>query len=230
MNYIIFVFSYNSKDKTQYVYDTLKSQGAIVKVLENSTTHNAAFESEDTIDLGRNNIGIGGFQDYILENCLDEKINFYGFFTNDVYNFSSNYIESIESNFNENIGILHSKVDNDILHPWVRQIGVWNNMPTYNFIENIVPFYNYKLLVKYKSLLEPPIKNHYYGWMDGTTSSLSNILGLYNIILNECHVSHDRGGIRKNIIGNYEDYIDNAGQSFSKFLNQNPKLKEVYQF
>jgi hypothetical protein len=230
MKYIIFIFSYNSKDRTEYIYETLKKQGANVKVLENSTTEEMMFKSPDTIDLGRENIGLGGFHTYILENCLDENISFYGFFTNDIYGFSDNYIECMTSNFNEEIGILHSRVDNDMVHPWERIIGMWNGLPDYNFIEGVVPFYNYKVLSKYKSFLETPIQTEFYGTNDGLMSSVSNLLELHNIRINDCYVSHDRSGVRKSVQNNFKDYHDNAGESLLNFIETNPKLKEIYKY
>ena len=47
-NYLIYIMSYNSKDRTSYVYSTLKSQKANVKVLENSSSEDLMFKSEDT--------------------------------------------------------------------------------------------------------------------------------------------------------------------------------------
>jgi len=230
MNYIIYIFSYNSKDRTEYVYKTLKSQGANVCVLENSTTLEQSFQSIDTIDLGRENIGLGGFYTYILENCLNQNIDFYGFFTNDIYGFSDNYVECITSKFDENIGVLHSRVDNDIIHPWEVIIGELNGYPIYNFIEGIVPFYNYKILNKYKSLLEMPIQTEFYGTNDGIMCSVSNFMKLYNLRVTDCYVSHDRSGVRKSVENNFTDYCDKSRNSLLEFINNNPKLKEIYQF
>jgi len=227
MKYIIFIFSYNSKDRTEYIYQTLKKQGANVKVLENSTTEEMMFKSTDTIDLGRENVGLGGFHTYILENCLDENISFYGYFTNDIHGFSDNYIECITSKFNENIGVLHSRVDNDMVHPYSNVIGEWGGLDIYNFIEGIVPFYNYKILSKYKSFLEIPIQTEFYGTNDGLMSGISNFLKLYNVRVNDCYVSHDRSGVRKSVQNNFKDYVDNAHESLFSFIQNNPKLKPI---
>lgn len=230
MNYIIFVFSYNSKDRTRYVYETLKQQGANIKVLENSTRYEDMFDCPDTIDLGRENIGLGGFHTYILENHLNENIRFYGFFTNDIYGFSDNYMKCMISNFNEEIGVLHSRVDNDMIHPWESVTGEWNGFQTYSFIEGIVPFYSYKVLNEYKELLEKPIQTEFYGTNDGCMCSVSNNLQLKNVKIQECFVSHDRSGVRKSVQNNFQDYSTNAGKSLMEFLENNKKLKQVYQF
>lgn len=217
--------SYNSKDRTSYVYRTLKSQNANVKVLENSSHEDLMFVSEDTIDLGRANLGTGGFYDYILNN-ITEEFQFYGIFNNDIFNISDNFIEEHLANFGEEVGIIHSQLDDQIFK--IRQIQYLltsnNCSSSYSFVENVIPFYNYKLLKHYSNLLTKPIKQHFYGCMDIILSNISNEIGLQNIIINNCIASHERSGVRKSISGNYEDYEKNGTKDYQDFLQRNPNL------
>ncbi len=217
--------SYNSKDRTSYVYRTLKSQNANVKVLENSSHEDLMFASEDTIDLGRANLGTGGFYDYILNN-ITEEFQFYGIFNNDIFNISDNFIEEHLANFGEEVGIIHSQLDDQIFK--IRQIQYLltsnNCSSSYSFVENVIPFYNYKLLKYYSNLLTKPIKQHFYGCMDIILSNISNEIGLQNIIINNCIASHERSGVRKSISGNYEDYKKNGTKDYQDFLQRNPNL------
>ena len=215
--------SYNSKEKTSYVYSTLKSQKANIVVLENSSSEELRFMCEDTIDLGRKNLGVGGFYDYIVNN-INKNIQYYGIFNNDINNISENFIEEHIKHFSNNIGILHSSLDDPIFtqnHKPYKQIDGLN---MYKFIENVIPFYSYNLLNKYLSLLSKPIKQHYYGFMDALLSNISNEMNLYNVILKNCIATHERSGVRKSISGNYEDYIANIDESFHSFIKENPNL------
>jgi len=223
MRYIIYIMSYNSKENTEQLYSELKKQNANVKVLENSSTEEQLFKSEDTIDLGRENIGVGGFYDYVLNNISDD-IDFYGIFNNDVMGLSDNFIESIISSFKPDIGIIHPEIIGDITHPYQSKIGEIYGNNTYNFIENVLPFYNYNLLLRYKELLSEPIRQHFYGWMDKVLSNISNEMGFYNIILSGCNATHDRSGVRKSIKNNYNDYVRNSEGTYRQFLNDNPNL------
>lgn len=215
--------SYNSKDRTSYVYDTLKSQNATVKVLENSSSEEFRYDSEDTIDLGRGNMGVGGFYDYIINN-IDPDVEFYGIFNNDVYDISHNFMEEHHKFFDSDVGIVHSSLDDP---PFARNhtpIGDINGSLLYLYIENVIPFYNYDVLSKYKALLEHPIKQHYYGYMDKILSNISNSMNYKNIIIKNCKATHERSGVRKSVSGNYTDYLSNCDRSYSEFLQNNPKL------
>lgn len=217
--------SYDSKNRTSYVYEKLKSQKANVKILENSSSEDLMFNSEDTIDLGRKNIGVGGFYDYVINN-INENINFYGIFNNDITDISNNFIEEHIKNFSDNIGILHSNLNDqtfiDSQARFIKDI----NLNTYSFIENVIPFYSYALLNKYSSLLSKPIKQHYYGFMDKLLSNVSNEMNLNNIILKNCIATHERSGVRKSIDGNYQDYILNTRRTYDDFIKQNPNLNK----
>lgn len=216
--------SYNSKDRTSYVYSTLKSQNANVKVLENSSSEELMFKCEDTIDLGRDNLGVGGFYDYVMNNIV-ENIEYYGIFNNDIFNISDNLVEEYTKHFSDNIGIIHSSLNDYHFEQNQRAyFSQKNGLFLYKFIENVIPVYSYKLLNKYLSLLSKPIKQHYYGCVDIILSNISNQMNLDNIIINNCIASHERSGVRKSIEGNYEDYANNGRKAYDDFLNKNPNL------
>lgn len=214
--------SYNSKNRTEYVYTTLKNQKANVKVLENSSNEDEMFKCADTIDLGRENIGVGGFYDYIINN-IHSDINFYGIFNNDILDISHNFMDAVIDNFKDDIGILHP-ILNDIQHPWQVCIGEIYGHKKYGFIENVIPFYNYKLLYQYEKKLTKPIKQHFYGWMDKILSNISNEMNLHNIVINSCIATHQRSGVRNSIPGNYEDYANNGSKTYTEFLENNKEL------
>ena len=152
-----------------------------------------------------------------------EKV-YLGIFNNDITDISDNFIEEHVKNFSENIGIIHSNL-NDIIFV-NSQISFIKDADsnTYNFIENVIPFYSYALLHEYHRLLSKPIKQHYYGLVDRLLSNISNEMNLNNIILKKCIATHERSGVRKSIDGNYQDYMSNQVKAFSYFIEQNPKL------
>jgi len=219
MEHIIFILSHNSKDMTSKVYDSLSKQSNNVFVLENSYIEEEKFLNDNTIDLGKENIGLGGFYDYICEYVKDKQNIFVGIFNNDISEIDDNFVNIMSKYFKEENGIVHPSL-NDEGCPYIHMKKTGNSFKYANFVETVVPFFNVEVLKelsKYSPL-------HYYGWVDGLSSKLSKkTLNLNNIVVDETTIKHDRGGVRKKmepIDSNYSEYSQNAVRTYNEWLNK----------
>jgi len=229
MNHIIFILSHNSKEYTDHVYSALRKQTDNVFVLENSYIPELKFSNEQTIDLGSNNLGVGGFYDYVINNYCDKENLFVGIFNNDITNIPDNLISRVSEYFKEDVGIISPALDDEDCprHSPMLPIG---NVPRIlgpsQFVENVVPFYNTKVLKQMQEFV--PV--HYYGWVDIALSLMSTEMGLKNVVLDDCILTHIRSAIRKDmekVDKNYSVYMNNAGTTHKEWLDKHPKLKEI---
>jgi hypothetical protein len=224
MEHVIFIMSHNSKEMTSKVYDALSKQSENVFVLENSYIEEERFSNENTIDLGEENIGVGGFYDYICEYAKDKENIFIGIFNNDISGIDDNFMDVVSKYFKKENGIVHPSLnDKDCPYPQMSKNG--ENFRYVNFVENVVPFYNVDVL-KVLSNFTPL---HYYGWLDGVTSKISQqILNLHNVVIDETTIEHERGGVRKkmeSIDSNYSKYSENAEETWEEWMEKHKIFK-----
>lgn len=226
MNYLIFIMSHNTKELTDYVYTTLKKQTDNVRVLENSYLNERKFLNDDTIDFGPENIGMGGFYDYVIDNYGDLNDYFIGIFNNDIFNIPEDYIEKITKYLSPEYGIIHSALD-DAGCPYPHMFkNPSTNSRVVPFIETVAPFFNTKILKEMQKF----VPTHYYGWTDVPMSKISLKLGLKNIIVDEITISHERSGVRKRmeeIDGSLTKFWSEVGQTLNEWKEKHPELKKI---
>lgn len=227
MKHMIFICSHNSKEYTQYVYDALKAQTPNVKVLENSDIPERKFLNNDTIDLGDENIEIGGYFDYIIENYSDLEDTFVGIFNNDLLNIPDDYMENLIPYFRQDVGVVSSSLD-DPGCPYRSNIHVNNSeFREVDVIEGVCPFYNTKVLRIFKKYV--PINK--CGYIDYYASKKADQMGLKNIIVDKTILKHIRSGVRvqmESIKGSLKSHNDSLQAEYHDWLNLHQDLKNLH--
>jgi hypothetical protein len=206
------------------VYDRLKEQNANVKVVENSDIPERKFFNEDTIDLGDENIELGGVFDYIIENYSDLENTFIGIWNNDLLDIPDNYMECLKPYFRDDVGCVSSSL-NDAGCPYPGH----STNPEIDFheldvIEGVCPFYNSLLLREFRKYT--PINKaaflDYYICKKGTQ------MGLKNIIVHTTFLTHIRSGVRKEleeINQNFTRWKNFIVPEYNEWLERFPELK-----
>lgn len=220
----IFILSHNSKEYTKSVYDSLIKQHPNVFVLENSYVENERFQNENTIDFGSENIGAGGFWDFLITKYADKDDFFVGIFNNDITNISEDLYEKASKFFTPDVGIISPVLD-DPGCPYQSMFKSGDDFRKVDFIETVAVFINSRVLRE----LKDSIPVHYWGWLDVISSKISNHLNLDNIMLDTCSVTHERSGIRKkmeDIDRNYSIYMSNAERDYNLWIEKNPYLNK----
>lgn len=216
---------------TKKVVNSLSEQADIL-VIENSTFDDLRFTDDSNCkikDLGSDNIGYGGCLDYILQSEIVDNYEFVGIFNNDIFDIPSDFIEKQSIFLNDNIGIVHAGlIDAGCPYGWMiyRQNSPSIVCMPESFIENVAPIISSKVLKEFSKYTP----THYYGHVDKELNCISASLNLINIVTNDTHLSHMRGGVRDSlqiIDNNKLDYFENWKKTKDEWLNNNPAIKKL---
>lgn len=220
----IFILSHNSKQYTKSVYDSLIQQHQNVFVLENSYIESEKFQNENTIDFGSENIGVGGFLDFLITKYSDKDDFFVGIFNNDITNISEDLYKNASKFFTPDVGIISPSL-NDPGCPYPEMFKIGDDFRKVQFVENVAVFVNSRILRE----LKDSIPVHYWGWVDVICSKISNYLKLDNIILDNSSITHERSGVRKkmeDVDKNYSTYMSKADQDYNLWIEKNSYLNK----
>lgn len=221
---LIIVCSYNSKNHTKKIYDELKDVSNIdLLILDNSSSKDLISNFDPYIHIGFENVEYGGMHDYILNMSRIHSYEYVGIFNNDIFGFTSKHFQVLEKYLNLDVGYVSFSISPEydkfanIMYP------LTDTFREVNFIENVAPIYNVKLLNELSRYM--PI--HKYALIDKFMSCRSNELGLKNIIIDEMSFHHLRSGVRKEV-NTFDQYIQNHSNETNKWIELYPELIKYF--
>jgi len=223
MNIVSIITSYDSPKLTERAYFELKECGHDVVVLENSSLEELVFKSKDTIDLGRANVGFGGFYDYIFKEDKFREYDFVGILNNDIYNIPKNYLKKLESIMCEHVGIVSSCV-NDEGTGWKHMRKNGKDLRDVKHIETIGCYFNTALFDEYKKYIPLP----YWGIIDMFVSGVAIEFGYKLVIDDSVMITHMLSGARKQAC-NYEEYLRQFPSELRSWMKQYPNINKFYE-
>ena len=222
---LIVVCSYNSKEYTRKIYEELKDINKIdLLILDNSDIDEEITDFGNCIHIGYENVEYGGMHDYILNSEYMQKYEFIGIFNNDIFGFTKNHFDILEKYLTENNGYISFSISPE----FDKMSGVMHNLPNSNFretqfIENVAPIYNVKLLNELKKYI--PI--HKYALIDFFMSKRSLEIGLKNILIDEAFFHHMRSGTRKKT-NTFERYQREYKMEEINWTRKYPELSKYF--
>lgn len=223
MKILSVICSYNTKKMTETIYNELKAiSGHDVMVLENSTTEDQIFQSPDTVDLGRVNVGFGGFRDYIFSEDLFRRYDFVGVWNNDVHDVPKDYIEKISQYMADDTGIISSAINDDGTG-WKHMRKIGEGAREVEHVEDMAAYFNTKLFPVVQSYCPFP----YWGVLDIILSSIYKKNWYELLICDDVTVIHDLSGARKEI-GTVEEYLKKFPAELTGWLDKYPEIKQMY--
>lgn len=222
-NVLIVICSYNSKEYTRKLYNDICSSEDLVDILilDNSSVTEQIPDFGNVHYMGPENVNFGGMHDWILRSEYLDEYEFIGIFNNDTFGFSSEHFEylsdfldynkhgivsfSISDEYDKSANIMWTKSDSEVRES--------------NFIENVCPFYNTKLLKILKQY--SPIDS--YAMIDKIMSNMSITGGYKNIIIDKFNFHHIRSGVRKQV-GNFHTYLREHSSTMNAWKNRSPGI------
>lgn len=226
IKFLTCIVSYNTPEYTKNTVDCIlnlsKSEDYENKiiVIENSTDDHLTYKNNsdlvEIIDLGRQNIYLGGCTQYIFDTYKDSCYDYVGILNNDLVSINPNmFIEFVNYIRNlKNVGIISASINKD---------GTgWNDMKNnrsleysiVNHVENICSFYNVKLFNIFRRYFPLPK----YCWIDVQFSKISRDNGYVNIICHKCIVEHMLSGTLKKT-NMYADYLKKCDEDYKSWIN-----------
>jgi len=224
MKYCSIIISYNSASLTKRVYDALKkNKEHDIFIIENSSAEDQMFKSENTIDLGRKNIGYGGCCDYVFSNERFRQYDFVGILNNDIFDIPDNYIEDLEKHMSDVVGMLSSSISKGG-SGWEQMLQhVGSKYRNVLHVETIATYFNTKLFSEFCKY----IPTDYYGILDIAFSAVSDSMGFRNRVVDEVVIGHMLSGGRE-MAGTKEDYLINSSKVHSDWMLRCSELNVLY--
>ncbi len=219
---LIIVCSYNSKNHTEKLYNELKNVENIdLLIVDNSSSKDLISNFNPYIHIGFENVEYGGMHDFILNMDSIYSYDFVGIFNNDIFGFTNKHFEIMHRYLNDDVGYcsfsispLHDK-GGRTMYP------VTQSFREVDFIENVAPIYNVKLLKELKKYM--PV--HKYAFVDKFMSMKANENGMKNIIIDEISFHHLRSGVRKEV-GSFERYMATHVAETENWIKAYPELRK----
>lgn len=224
---LIFICSYNSKNYTKKLFDELSFclEYIDIIIIDNSNIKEEICDFGNCIHIGYENVEFGGMHDYILKMPIIENYEFIGIFNNDIFGFTSEHFKILQNYLNENTGYISFSISPDVdkavtyAHGGIMKTRENSIFRFSNFIENIAPIYNIKLIKELKKF--SPI--HKFGLIDYFMSRKSIDMGLNNIIIDNFYIHHVRSGVRK-LTGSLQNYYDNGSIETENWKRRFPEI------
>ena len=223
-NVLVCICSYNTKEYTKRVYEEIAQSDMVdIVIIDNSSEKEEIPDFGKCHHIGYDNVEFGGMHDYILNLPLISKYKFVGIFNNDIFGFTKKHFEILEKYLNDENGYVSFSVSPE----YDKSAGIMHTdekkkFRETNFIENIAPFYNIRLLNELKKY--SPISK--YGLIDWFMSKKSNQMGMKNIIIDEVSFHHMRSGTRKKT-GSYQKYKEQHHVCQEEWAKRYPEIKNL---
>lgn len=221
---LICICSYNTKQYTKRIYEEISCSDAIdVMIIDNSSEEKEIPDFGICHHIGYDNVEFGGMHDYILNLSLIWEYKFVGIFNNDIFGFTSDHFQILQKYLNDDSGYISFSVSPEYdKSAGVMYTGEQKTFREVNFIENIAPIYNIKLLGELKKY--SPVNK--YGLIDWFMSKKSIKMGMKNIIIDEVFFHHMRSGTRKKT-GSFGRYLSQHKVAKREWIKRFPEIEKM---
>ena len=218
------ICSFNSPKLTDRVYkELLENEKHDIFILENSSSEDKMYKDGNVIDMGRENLGFGGMNNFIWQDKRFREYDFVGIYNNDIFNIPKDYITKIKQYLEEDIGMISSAInDNGTGWSWMRRVHK-DGAREVRHVETIATFFNTKIF----DLTKKYIPFQHYGIIDIEMSQLCKMLGYKTVVIDDITIDHMLSGARVEF-GMQKEYLENTSKATTKWHNEHPELMALY--